>query len=432
MLHSYQNQVTLDTEKSDLPAQDAPVAALAESPAVDSPADGDASPETPDSSAPAIEEVPILPVRDTVLFPHGLLPISVGRPASVALVKSLGENRSIGIVSQLDARADSPAPAELYGIGTLVVIHKIVPMREGLLLFCEGVSRLRTIEFVSTEPYLKARIERIPELEPEITPQLEALRQNVLSAFQQIVSAAPNLSDEIYSTASNIPEIGRLADFVASALPGMTHVERQTVLEQLDARSRLEYMNVLLAREVELAELRSKIQSQVQGQLSQSQREFYLREQVKAIQKELGESDDTQQDVEELKASLEAAGMSDEVKAEAMKELKRLSRISPMSPEYTVTRTYLEWMANLPWNKSTGEAVNVAHAAEILDEDHYDLEKVKNRILDYLAVLQLKPGHEGTDPVLRRTSGRGQDFARPVDRPLAGPEVLPHLDGRHA
>ena len=222
-------------------------------------------------------------------------------------------------------------------------------MREGLLLFCEGVSRLRTVEFVATDPYLRARIERLPEIEPPITPQLEALRQNVLSAFQQIVAATPNLSDEIHVNASNIPEVGRLADFVASALPGMTHVERQSVLEQLDARERLESINVVLAREVELLELRSKIQSQVQGQLSQSQREFYLREQLKAIQKELGDSDESQQDVDELRNALEAAGMPDEVKAEAMKEVERLSRISPMSPEYTVTRTYLEWMSNLPW-----------------------------------------------------------------------------------
>jgi ATP-dependent Lon protease len=397
---------------------------LSDTPEIQSHPQAPPTPEAPEASQPTIEELSILPVRDTVLFPHGLLPISVGRPASVALVKSLGENRTIGIVSQLDARADSPEPSELYKIGTLLVIHKIVPMREGLLLFCEGVSRLRTIEFVSTEPYLRARVERLPEIEPEMTPQLEALRQNVLSAFQQIVSAAPNLSDEIYNTASNIPEIGRLADFVASALPGMTHVERQTVLEQLDARSRMEYLNVLLAREVELAELRNKIQSQVQGQLSQSQREFYLREQVKAIQKELGEADDSQQDVEELRLALEAAGMSEEVKTEAMKELKRLSRISPMSPEYTVTRTYLEWMSNLPWNKSTGEAVNLAHAAEILDEDHYDLEKVKNRILDYLAVLQLKPGMKGPilcfvgPPGVGKTS-LGRSIARALGRKFA-------------
>ncbi|HEY3835797.1 MAG TPA: endopeptidase La [Bryobacteraceae bacterium] len=392
----------------------------------------DAAPESKENqendqqapSEPVVEEVPILPVRDTVLFPHGLLPITVGRPASVALVRSLGENRSIGIVSQLDARAESPSPNELHIVGTLVVIHKIVPMREGLLLFCEGVCRLRTLEYVATEPYLRARIERLPEIEPQLTPQLEALRQNVLSAFQQIVSAAPNLSDEIHVTASNIPEIGRLADFVASTLPGMTHIERQAVLQQLDARARLEYINVTLAREVELLELRSKIQSQVQGQLSQSQREFYLREQLKAIQKELGEADDSQQDVDELRKSLEAAGMPEEVKTEAMKELKRLSRISPMSPEYTVTRTYLEWMSNLPWAKSSGEAVNVTRAAEILDEDHYDLEKVKNRILDYLAVLQLKPRMKGPilcfvgPPGVGKTS-LGRSIARSLGRKFA-------------
>jgi ATP-dependent Lon protease len=417
--------VTLESEKIEpvdetVTAQAADAQAVMEDPAVAAERDGEGAGSTP----PAVEEVPILPVRDTVLFPHGLLPISVGRPASVALVRALGENRSIGIVSQLDARADSPAPNELYPIGTLVLIHKIVPMREGLLLFCEGISRMRTVEYVATDPYLRARIERLPEVEPSITPQLEALRQNVLSAFQQIVSAAPNLSDEVYATASNMPEVGRLADFVASTLPGMTHMERQTELEQLDARARLEFLNVLLAREVELLELRSKIQSQVQGQLSQSQREFYLREQLKAIQKELGESDDSQQDVEELRQTLEGAGMPDEVKAEAMKELKRLSRISPMSPEYTVTRTYLEWMSNLPWNKSTGEAVNVARAAEILDEDHYDLEKVKNRILDYLAVLQLKPTMKGPilcfvgPPGVGKTS-LGRSIARSLGRKFA-------------
>jgi ATP-dependent Lon protease len=381
-------------------------------------------PEEVTSDSSPVDEIPILPVRDTVLFPHGLLPITVGRPGSVALVRGLGENRTIGIVAQLDPRADSPKPDELHTIGTLVTIHKIVPMREGLLLFCEGVTRIKTLEFTSTDPYLKARVEKLPELEPQITPQLEALRQNVLSAFQQIVSAAPNLSDEIHVTASNIAEIGRLADFIASTLPGMTHTERQTVLEQLDAKARLETINILLAREAELLELRSKIQSQVQGQLSQSQREFYLREQLKAIQKELGESDDSQQDVEELRKTLEAAGMPDEVKTEAMKELKRLSRISPMSPEYTVTRTYLEWMSNLPWNKSTGEPVNVARAAEILDEDHYDLEKVKNRILDFLAVLQLKPGVKGPilcfvgPPGVGKTS-LGRSIARSLGRKFA-------------
>ncbi|MDQ6704649.1 MAG: endopeptidase La [Acidobacteriota bacterium] len=368
-----------------------------------------------------IEELPILPVRDTVLFPHALLPLTVGRTSSVALVESLGENRLLGVISQLDPRVDAPGPTELYECGTVAMIHKIVRMKEGQLLFCEGLSRIRVREYTSTQPFLRANIERLPELEPEITPELEALRQNVLSAFERIVAASPNLSDELQQAAANISEIGRLADFVAGSLPGLSHPERQAVLEQNDVRARMSFVHKQITRELELLELRNKIQSQVQGQLSQSQREFYLREQLKAIQKELGEGDDAERDTEELREKLEAAGMPDEVKAEAMKELRRLTRISPMSPEHTVTRTYLEWMSSLPWNISSGEAVNVQHAAAILDEDHYDLEKVKNRILDYLAVLQLKPVLKGPilcfvgPPGVGKTS-LGRSIARSLGR----------------
>src|ERR1019366_5527175 len=195
-----------------------------------------------------------------------------------------------------------------------------VRMREGQLLFCEGVSRMRTLEYTGKEPFLRARVERLPEIEPEMTPELTALRQNVLSEFTQIISATPNISDEVSTAAGNVTEIGRLADFIAGTLPSLTAAERQLVLEQNDARKRLEYINQQLAREVELLELRQKIQSQVQGQLSQSQREFYLREQLKAIQKELGEGDDREQESEELREKLDAAGMNDEVKAEAVRE----------------------------------------------------------------------------------------------------------------
>jgi ATP-dependent Lon protease len=337
------------------------------------------------------EEIPILSVRDTVLFPRSLLPITVGRPSSMALVGALGENRLLGVISQIDPREDAPGPKDLYEIGTVAMIHKVVRMKEGSLLFCEGLSRMRTIEYTATEPYLRARIERLPESEPETAPELEALRRSVVSAFQQIVSGSPNLSDDLSVAAANATEFGALADLVAGNLPGLSPAERQAVLEQLDVRQRLTYIHKRLVREVELLELRSKIQSQVQGQLSQSQREFYLREQLKAIQKELGETDEGSQEVEELRQKLEATGMSEEIKAEAMKELKRLSRISPMSPEYAVTRTYLEWMVSLPWGVYSAEPVNVQHAAQILNEDHYDLEKVKERILDHLAVLQLKP-----------------------------------------
>lgn len=371
--------------------------------------------------APEWEELPILAVRDSVLFPSALLPLSVGRPTSVALVESLGENRLIGVVSQIDPRTDTPDPHELHETGTVAMIHKIVRMREGQLLFCEGVSRMKIRRYTATEPFLRARVERLPEIEPEITPELTALRQNVLSEFTQIVSATPNLSDELSTAAGNIAEIGRLADFIAGTLPSLSHIERQSVLEQNDARTRLQFINQQLAREVELLELRQKIQSQVQGQLSQSQREFYLREQLKAIQKELGEGEDREQETEELREKIEKAEMPEEVKAEALKELSRFARINPMSPEHTVARTWLEWLISLPWSVSSGEAVNVQRAAEILDEDHYDLEKVKNRILDFLAVMQLKPKLKGPilcfvgPPGVGKTS-LGRSIARSLGR----------------
>ncbi|HXI39899.1 MAG TPA: endopeptidase La [Bryobacteraceae bacterium] len=375
-------------------------------------------------TAEPVEELPILTVRDTVLFPHALLPINVGRPSSIALVSSLGENRLLGVVSQRDPREDSPGPKDLYEMGTVAMIHKVVRMKEGTLLFCEGLSRMRVTEYTSTDPYLRARIERLPEMEPEPTPGLEALRRDAASIFQQIVAASPNLSDDLAAAVENTNEFGRLADLIAGILPGLSHTERQAVLEQADVRVRLEFVHKHLARELELIELRNKIQSQVQGQLSQTQREFYLREQLKAIQKELGEGDDGRQEVDDLRQKLDAAGMTEEVKAEAMKELNRLARISPMSPEYTVTRNYLEWMVSLPWGITSADRVNVQRAAEILDEDHYDLEKVKERILDYLAVLQLKPVLKGPilcfvgPPGVGKTS-LGKFIARAVGRKFA-------------
>src|SRR5215468_5485005 len=351
------------------------------------------------------EELPILAVRETVIYPGALLPITVGRPASLALVQSLGENRSLAVISQRDPRIDEPAPGDLYDVGTVCIMHKAIKVpKDNLLLFCEGVARIRAQEFTSVDPFLRARIERLPEIEPELTPEVEALKQNVVSLFQQIVTASPNLSDELSSNAASIAEPGRLADFVAGNLPGLDHAERQRLLE--------------------LVELRGRIQSQVQGQLSQNQREFYLREQLKAIQKELGEGDDQNRDVEELKKKIEAAGMKEEVQSEALRELSRLARMSPASPEYGMTRTYLEWMASLPWNISSGVQVDVKHAAEILDTDHYDLEKVKERILDYLAVLQLKPVLKGPilcfvgPPGVGKTS-LGRSIARALERKFA-------------
>src|SRR5436309_1619361 len=276
--------------------------------------------EEPEINAPAqvaeedavLEDLPVLTVRDTVIYPGALLPITVGRPSSLALVQSLAENRTLAVVSQLDPRVESPNPEDLYEIGTVCVMHKAIKVpRENLLLFCEGVARIRTGEFTATEPFLRARVERLPDIEPEMTAAVEALRQNVLSLFQQIVAASPNLSDDLVTNATSFTEPGRLADFVAGTLPALGHAERQILLEQVDGQARLNEIHRHLTRELELVELRGRIQSQVQGQLSQNQREFYLREQLKAIQRELGEGDEPGRDVEELRKKLEAAGMKD-------------------------------------------------------------------------------------------------------------------------
>jgi ATP-dependent Lon protease len=372
-----------------------------------------------------LEEVPILAVRDVILYPGAMMPITVGRPSSVALVQSMGENRALAIVSQLDPRVDAPQPKDLFEVGTLCVMHKAIRVpRDNLLLFCEGTTRIRIREFTGTEPFLRARVEKLVETEPAMTPEVEALRQNVVSLFQQIVSASPSLSDDLSTTAAQIVEPGRLADFVAGNLPTLVHLDRQKLLEEIDGLARLNQVLLHLTRELELVELRGRIQSQVQGQLSQSQREFYLREQLKAIQKELGESDEGTHEIDELRLKLEAAGMTEEVKAEAMRELDRLARLSTASPEHGVTRTYLEWMAALPWSASSGAAVDVKRAAEILDEDHYDLEKVKDRILDYLAVLQLRPVLKGPilcfvgPPGVGKTS-LGKSIARALGRKFA-------------
>ena len=375
--------------------------------------------------AAGFEDLPVLTVRDTVIYPGSLLPITVGRPMSLALVQALGENRTLAVVSQLDPRVESPSPEDLYQIGTVCIMHKAIKVpKDNLLLFCEGVARIRTHEFTATEPFLRAQVERLPELEPDLTPEVEALRQTVVTLYQQIISASPNLSDELSATAASITEPGRLADHIAGTLPFLSHAERQRLLEMLDPRARLSEVHRALARELELVELRGRIQSQVQGQLSQSQREFYLREQLKAIQKELGEGDDTNRDVEDLRAKVESAGLPEAVKTEAQRELKRLARMPQASPEYGMTRTYLEWLAALPWSISSGSQVDVKRAAEILDEDHYDLEKVKARILDYLAVLQLKPVLKGPilcfvgPPGVGKTS-LGRSIARSLGRKFA-------------
>jgi ATP-dependent Lon protease len=381
---------------------------------------------TPDQRPTITEEqqksIPVLPVRDTVLFPHAVLPLTVGRESSIQLINSLGEEKTILVVAQREARVDAPQPTDLYNIGTLATVHKVVKMpNQSLFVFTEGLTRGKLQDFTQLTPFLRANVEPIPDTEPETSPEIEALQRNVLTLFQQIVAGSPTLSDELQTVAINIEEPGRLVDFVASSLPFLSTKDKQEILETPDVSHRLQAINHHLAKELEVQQLRNKIQNEVQDQVQQSQREYYLREQMKAIQKELGEQDETQRDVEELRQKIEAAGMPEEVKKEATKELNRLARMSPMAADYSVTRNYIEWLAVLPWAKSSGVVVDIKKAAEVLDADHYDLKKVKDRILDYLSVRRLKPSMKGPilcfvgPPGVGKTS-LGRSIARALER----------------
>ncbi|HXG87073.1 MAG TPA: endopeptidase La [Vicinamibacterales bacterium] len=346
-------------------------------------------------------ELPVLPLRDTVLFPNSFMPLAVARESSVRLIdEAVSSGSLIAVFTQREATEDEPLQADLYPVGTASHIHKMFKLPDGSLrIIVQGLTRIRLTGLVNVRPYLRAKVEEAMEvLGDKDRLEIDALQRNIKTNFQQIVSLSPLMSDDLQTLAMNISEPGRLADFIASSLGSISTETRQEVLETLDVRQRLDVLNRVLIKELEVLELGSKIQSQVQSEVGKNQRDYFLREQLKAIQRELGEGDDQTKEIEELRTKIEAIGMPETVKKEALRELDRLSKMPPAAAEYTVSRTYLDWLLALPWSKRTDEVIDLPKTLEVLNHDHSGLEKVKDRILEYLAVRKLNPAMKG--PIL--------------------------------
>src|ERR687898_43392 len=364
--------------------------------------DGAPIPENQESPSYRVpSELPVLPLRDTVLFPNSFMPLAVARESSVRLIdEAVSSGSLIAVFTQREASKDEPLKDDLYAIGTASHIHKMFKLPDGSLrIIVQGLARVRLTDLVHVRPYLKAKVEEAAELLTERDKlEIDAFQRNIKTNFQQIVSLSPLMSDDLQTLATNIAEPGRLADFIASSLGSITTETRQEVLQTLDVRARLDLLNRLLIKELEVLELGSKIQSQVQSEVGKNQRDYFLREQLKAIQKELGEGDDQTREIEELRTKLEAVGLPDTVKKEALRELDRLSKMPPAAAEYTVARTYLDWIVALPWSKKTEEIIDLKKTKGVMDAEHSGLEKAKDRILEYLAVRKLNPGMKG--PIL--------------------------------
>src|SRR5512142_3401460 len=350
---------------------------------------------------PIPQELPVLPLRDTVLFPNSFMPLAVARESSVRLIDdAISGGKLIAVFTQRDAATEEPGQDDLFPIGTATHIHKMFKLPDGSLrLIVQGLARLRLEQVSSVKPYLRASVVAAAEItRDEDKLEIDALQRNIKTNFQRVVSLSPLLSDDLQTLALNISDPGKLADFIASSLTTIVTAVKQEVLETLDVRSRMDLLNRVLIKELEVLELGSKIQSQVQSEVGKNQRDYFLREQLKAIQKELGEGDDQTKEIEELREKIEAVGMPEAVKKEALRELDRLSKMPVAAAEYTVSRTYLDWIVALPWSKRTEEHIDLKRTKQVLDADHSGLEKVKDRVLEYLAVRKLNPDVKG--PIL--------------------------------
>ncbi len=342
-----------------------------------------------EDAAKDVDSYPVMPLRNTVLFPQQVIPTYIGRERSLQLIDDLPKGKKLlVVVAQEDGSMENPEPDDLYAWGTLAVVLKVFDMPDNSKsAIIQGLDRVKLQSFTQQDPYFKAVVERVEDDEEEDI-EIEALASTVRNSFQELVKIAPYLTDEHSGILTNITKLGRLADRVISLVTIPTK-EKQDILEELNVKERMDKTTVLLNREIQRIELGEKIQSDVQDEISKTQREYFLREQMKAIKKELGD-DDGSAELNELEEKIKAAGMSEEAEEVAMKEIDRLTRIPPQSPKYSVSRTYLDWLIDLPWSVTTEDRVDTVKAKKILDEDHYGLDEVKERIIEYLAVRKLK------------------------------------------
>jgi len=349
-------------------------------------------------SAQLPDQVPVLPTRGTVIYPYLVVPLFVGRPRSIqALDAAMKENRRIALLAQRSMTVDDPGPDDLYSVGTIGEIVQTLPLPDGTIrVMIEGSGRVRVGEYVHSEPFLRARVQPVAEVEqPGI--ETEALVRNVTSQFERLINLGRNIPAEALESARRMTDPGRIADLIAYYAQIAVEVKQQ-VLEAASQRERLEILAVVLNREIEILEVERKISSRVKQELEESQKEFYLREKMKAIQHELGERDERTGEIDELRARVKDAGMPEEVEERALKELDRLERMPPASPEVVVVRTYLDWLISMPWSKRSDEKLDIVEAERILNEDHYGLKKIKERVLEFLAVRKLNPDIKG--PIL--------------------------------
>jgi len=339
--------------------------------------------------------LPVLPLRDTVTFPETLVPLAVGQERSMALINdALGGDRMIAMVASRDPEIEAPGPDQLYDVGVAGVVARMLKVPDGTLrILVQATQRIRVTGYARTEPYLVAQVEELPDISTTETPELLALVRNVQATFTNIVEQVPYLPEELHVAVANLDDPGALSHLIAGALRLRTE-EKQALLSERDVAKRLRRLSEILARELEVVALGSKIQSQVQSELDRTQREYFLRQQLRAIQDELGEGDEMQAEANELRQQLEALDLPKEVRGQVDRELARLERLPPAAAEHGVIRSYLEWIASLPWSARTEDNLNLRHARRVLDQDHYDIEQVKDRIIEFLAVRKLMADRE--------------------------------------